>query len=73
MVRKGFNKLFENKVLSDLTLVLGEEKLPVHRLVLCTWSDTFRAMLSESSWMESSLEELPIRGTFSSPLLFPEG
>lgn len=38
MVQKGFSKLFRDKRLADLTLLIGGEKLRVHKLVLCTWS-----------------------------------
>ena len=44
-LRKGFEKLFDQPLFSDLTLIVGEQKIAVHRVVLCAWSDTFRAML----------------------------
>jgi len=58
-VQKGFAKMYNDPLLSDITLVLGSEKIPAHRMVLCAWSETFRSMLSQE-WKESKLQELPI-------------
>jgi len=59
IVKKGFSKLYNNSEVSDVTLVLGDEKIPAHKTILCVWSDTFRAMLdSASAWKESTMEEL---------------
>eukprot|EP01088_Endostelium_zonatum_P008728 TRINITY_DN21888_c0_g1_i1.p1 TRINITY_DN21888_c0_g1~~TRINITY_DN21888_c0_g1_i1.p1 ORF type:complete len:235 (-),score=31.78 TRINITY_DN21888_c0_g1_i1:23-727(-) len=65
MVQKGFQRLYGNKDLSDVTLVLDpkgtKEKIYTHKMVLCAWSEMFRAMLSMgSSWREAKLKELPI-------------
>ena len=35
-----------SRVFSDLTLVVGNEKLPVHKAVLCARSSVFSAMFS---------------------------
>lgn len=59
-VVKGFEKMYNNPLLSDISLVVGLEKLPAHRMVLCAWSDTFRSMLENKDWAESSLHDLPI-------------
>jgi hypothetical protein len=59
-VVRGFEKMYNNPALSDITLVVGDEKLPAHRMVLCAWSDTFRSMLENKDWAESSLHDLPI-------------
>jgi len=45
MVQKGFAHLYGDTKISDVTLILGDEKIPVHRLVLSVWSDTFRTLL----------------------------
>jgi hypothetical protein len=60
-VQKGFAKMYSDPLLSDVTLVLGQEKISAHKMVLCAWSETFRSMLSnEMEWKESQLKELPI-------------
>jgi len=45
---------------SDITLVVGKEKIPAHRIVLCSWSETFRLMLENDVWKESHQQELPV-------------
>jgi len=32
-IQKGFSKLHKDESLSDLTLIVGDEKIPVHRMV----------------------------------------
>lgn len=99
-LQKGFTKLFNDSLLSDITLVLvsppddnqhddpqdgekekkkakckdetrdkdkgtssgddGKEKILAHRMVLVTWSDIFRGMLSHN-WKESTQSELEIQ------------
>lgn len=59
-VVRGFAKLWGDPLLSDINLVVGGDKLPAHRLVLCAWSDTFRSMLENADWAESSLRDLPV-------------
>jgi len=58
-VQKGFSKMYNDPLLSDITLLLGTDRIPAHRMVLCAWSETFRSMLSQE-WKESQLQELPI-------------
>jgi hypothetical protein len=78
-LHKGFKSFYDNSshLFSDITLVVGLEKIPAHKvlccksigahvvqLVLCTWSDTFKAMLENSTWKESSMEELKVQVRF---------
>uniref|UniRef100_A0A1I8B414 BTB domain-containing protein n=1 Tax=Meloidogyne hapla TaxID=6305 RepID=A0A1I8B414_MELHA len=46
-VLNDFAKYYNNAHLSDLTLVVGEEIYPAHRLVLCRSSEVFDRMLSQ--------------------------
>jgi len=41
-------------------LQLKSEKTLAHKVVLCTWSDTFRVMLQNETWKESHQQELAI-------------
>lgn len=59
-VQTGFSKMYNDPLLSDITLLLGSERIPAHRMVLCAWSETFKSMLSQE-WRESHLRELPIQ------------
>lgn len=46
-------QLYADRLLSDLTLIVGESKYTVHRLILCTSSDVFQVMLMNPIWTES--------------------
>ena len=59
-IHRRLPNLFNNAMVSDIRLKVGEEKLHCHRAILCAWSDTFNSMLSNRGWGESELEELPI-------------
>jgi len=41
MVRNGFSRLYQDDGLSDITLVVGKERIPSHKLVLSVWCDKF--------------------------------
>lgn len=50
-VYKRLQTLSNKKYLSDITLVVGKDKIPAHKIVLCAWSDTFNSMLlGNSEW-----------------------
>lgn len=59
-IHKRLPTLFNNPLISDIRLKVGDEKLHCHRAILSAWSDTFNSMLSNRGWGESELEELPI-------------
>ena len=40
--------------------MVGEQKIPAHRIVICSWSETFKAMLENDVWRESHQQELPV-------------
>lgn len=46
-------QLYADRLLSDLTLIVGKKKYNAHRLILCTSSDVFQVMLMNPSWTES--------------------
>jgi len=56
----GFKQLYETKKYADIVLKVGQQKLPAHKLVLCSWSETFRRMLENDAWKESHQQELVI-------------
>lgn len=56
--------LYAERLLSDITLVVGGKQFPAHRLILCASSDVFQVMLMNPNWTESqetrvSLKEDP--------------
>ena len=34
-IQKGFAKMYKDADLSDLTLIVGDDRIPVHRMVAC--------------------------------------
>lgn len=56
--------LYAERLLSDITLMVGGHAFPAHRLILCASSDVFQVMLMNPNWTESqetsvSLQEDP--------------
>ena len=52
-VIKKIAKLYAERLMSDVTLVVGDVEFPSHRLILCASSDVFQVMLMNQSWTES--------------------
>lgn len=59
-LQSSFKELFLADLFADVTLKVGQERIPAHKVVLCSWSETFRAMLENTSWKESKQTELTI-------------
>jgi hypothetical protein len=45
--------LYAERLMSDVTLIVGDAEFPSHRLILCASSDVFQVMLMNQSWTES--------------------
>uniref|UniRef100_T1J0N0 BTB domain-containing protein n=1 Tax=Strigamia maritima TaxID=126957 RepID=T1J0N0_STRMM len=45
--------LYAERLLSDITLIVGGRQFPAHRLILCASSDVFQVMLMNPNWTES--------------------
>uniref|UniRef100_A0A1B6GFX9 BTB domain-containing protein n=1 Tax=Cuerna arida TaxID=1464854 RepID=A0A1B6GFX9_9HEMI len=45
--------LYAERLMSDVTLVVGGVEYPAHRLILCASSEVFQVMLMSPSWSES--------------------
>uniref|UniRef100_A0A182K4M6 BTB domain-containing protein n=1 Tax=Anopheles christyi TaxID=43041 RepID=A0A182K4M6_9DIPT len=44
--------LYAERLMSDVTLVVGEKRYPAHRIILCASSDVFQVMLMNATWRE---------------------
>jgi len=53
MVREKIAKIYADRLLSDITLTIGGNSYPAHRLILCASSDVFQVMLMNPNWSES--------------------
>ncbi|EAA06951.5 AGAP000791-PA [Anopheles gambiae str. PEST] len=51
VLRKIAN-LYAERLMSDVTLVVGENRYPAHRIILCASSDVFQVMLMNATWRE---------------------
>ncbi|PSN58437.1 hypothetical protein C0J52_02823 [Blattella germanica] len=56
--------LYNDNLMSDITLVVGGTQYPAHRLILCASSEVFQVMLMNPEWSESQescvvLQETP--------------
>ena len=52
--------LFNKPELSDIKLIVGDQKYYAHRLILCSASDVFGKMLG-TNWLESTQKELVLQ------------
>lgn len=55
--------LYAERLMSDVLLVVGDEELPAHRLILCASSDVFQVMLMNSTWSESQEKRIVLKET----------
>ncbi|XP_053678799.1 BTB/POZ domain-containing protein 17 [Anopheles nili] len=44
--------LYAERLMSDVTLVVGDNRYPAHRIILCASSDVFQVMLMNATWRE---------------------
>ncbi|KFB36745.1 AGAP000791-PA-like protein [Anopheles sinensis] len=44
--------LYAERLMSDVTLVVGKNRYPAHRIILCASSDVFHVMLMNATWRE---------------------
>ncbi|GJQ73918.1 putative BTB POZ domain-containing protein [Trypoxylus dichotomus] len=63
-VLKTIRKLYHERQMCDINLIVGKKEHPAHRLILCACSDVFQAMLMNPEWNECHesriiLQELP--------------
>ncbi|XP_052230121.1 kelch-like protein 26 [Dreissena polymorpha] len=61
LLMRGLNKLRDQKQLFDVVLIVENERLPAHRVVLASCSDYFRAMFT-NGLIECSLDEICLNG-----------
>lgn len=66
---------FISRLMSDVTLVVGDAEFPSHRLILCASSDVFQVMLMNQSWTESTEKRIVLgetQGQFLNLLLLKD-
>ncbi|CAH1780313.1 unnamed protein product [Owenia fusiformis] len=60
-IHKKVKSLYDNDELSDVKLMVGQKVFHAHRLILASSSDIFRVMLTNSKWIESRRDIIPLR------------
>lgn len=58
---KKIQNVYANKLLNDITLVVGGISYPAHRFMLCISSDVFETMLMNSTWSDSHQEVIELQ------------
>ena len=72
MVINKMATLYAEKIMSDITLVVGNAEFPAHKLILCASSDVFQIMLHDSHWSESSEKKVTLGETPSCSAVFED-
>jgi len=53
--------LYAERLMSDVTVVVGKQELPAHRLILCASSEVFQIMLMSNNWTEASEKRIVLK------------
>jgi len=53
--------IYAERLMSDVLLVVGDQELPAHRLILCASSEVFQVMLMNSKWSESQEKTIVLK------------
>ena len=70
MIINKMATLYAEKIMSDITLVVGNIEYPSHKLILCASSDVFQIMLHDSNWSESNEKKVTLGETPSCAAVF---
>jgi len=62
--------LYAERLMSDVLLVVGNQELPAHRLILCASSDVFQIMLMNKSWSEAQEKRIILKETSACQAVF---
>ncbi|XP_050542510.1 BTB/POZ domain-containing protein 17-like [Daktulosphaira vitifoliae] len=58
---KKIQNVYTNKLLNDITLLVGGVPYPAHRFMLCISSDVFETMLMNTKWSDSYQEVVELQ------------
>lgn len=64
--------LYAERLMSDVTVSVGNVEYPCHRLILCASSDVFQIMLMNPNWSESQEKRIVLRETPSAEAVFED-
>lgn len=72
MIINKMATLYAEKIMSDITLVVGNSEYPSHKLILCASSEVFQIMLHDSKWSEASEKRIQLGETPSCAAVFED-
>lgn len=72
LIMERIAQLYADRLLSDLTLIVGKKRYNAHRLILCTSSDVFQVMLMNPSWTESQGNVITLNEEEECACVFPD-
>lgn len=64
--------LYAEQLMSDICLVVGNNRYPAHRVILCASSEVFQVMLMNAEWNESKKSVIELKEDPSCSDVFPQ-
>uniref|UniRef100_A0A182QM90 BTB domain-containing protein n=1 Tax=Anopheles farauti TaxID=69004 RepID=A0A182QM90_9DIPT len=64
--------LYAERLMSDVTLVVGKTWYPAHRIILCASSDVFQVMLMNATWREFGDAVITLQEDENCHAVFPQ-
>ena len=72
MIINKMATLYAEKIMSDITLVVGNSEYPSHKLILCASSEVFQIMLHDPKWSEATEKRIYLGETPSCAAVFED-
>uniref|UniRef100_A0A8D8FU08 BTB/POZ domain-containing protein 17 n=1 Tax=Culex pipiens TaxID=7175 RepID=A0A8D8FU08_CULPI len=64
--------LYAEQLMSDVCLVVGDNRYPAHRVILCASSDVFQVMLMNPEWNECRESVIELKEDPMCSMVFPQ-
>uniref|UniRef100_A0A1B0GLD6 BTB domain-containing protein n=2 Tax=Lutzomyia longipalpis TaxID=7200 RepID=A0A1B0GLD6_LUTLO len=64
--------LYAEQLMSDICIVVGKNRYPAHRVILCASSEVFQVMLMNAEWSESRESVIELKEDPSCSMVFPQ-
>ncbi|XP_055608513.1 BTB/POZ domain-containing protein 17 [Uranotaenia lowii] len=64
--------LYAEQLMSDVVLVVGSNRYPAHRVILCASSDVFQVMLMNPEWNECRESVIELKESPMCSMVFPQ-
>lgn len=64
--------LYAEQLMSDICLVVGNNRYPAHRVILCASSEVFQVMLMNPEWNECRKSVIELKEEPCCSMVFPQ-